>query len=368
MWIKNTHSKRYRTNINTQITLALIIHNQRIESRKLTSAVRSMDLDTVADWEHALYSFLKNWLDDSACITVQTSGSTGAPKSISLPKEMMKASARLTNEFFGLNENSTALLCLSAGYIAGKMMVIRALTGNYDLYVHPPESAPKIDTQYDFCAMVPMQVELLLQNSEGEAQLNKINKLMIGGSTVTSALQNRLQSLQTACYSTYGMTETVSHIALQRLNGVNQSDCYNALQGVHFTTDERDCLVIHAPHLQPTPFITNDVVTLFHPTSFRWLGRYDNVINSGGIKLHPEILAKKIESYLNRRYYFCSAPDTTLGEKLILMIEGEPFDTENLEIQLRTALSKYEFPKEIRFMEKFEETGNGKVKMICEKK
>ena len=344
--------------------MRIYINNKCFEIKQLEDSISNILQNNLSDWECAFFTFLENWLDDSASITVHTSGSTGSPKSISLPKEMMMASARMTNEFFGLNQNSHALLCLSANYIAGKMMIIRALIGDYDLTIQPPASAPKIDRQYDFCAMVPMQVELLLQNSEGEAQLNKIKKLIIGGSAITSALQNRLQSLQTAGYSTYGMTETVSHIALQRLNGVNQSDCYNAIQGVHFTTDERDCLIIHAPHLQPTPFITNDVVTLLHPTSFRWLGRYDNVINSGGIKHHPEVLAKKIESLINRRFYFCSAPDPTLGEKLILMIEGEPFDTENLEIQLKTALSKYEYPKEIRFMEKFEETENGKVKIV----
>ena len=341
--------------------MALIIHNQRIEFSELTSAVRSQDLVKVADWEHALYSFLENWMDDSECIAVQTSGSTGTPKTIFLPKEMLSASARMTNKYFGLNENSTALLCLSAGYIAGKMMVVRALIGNYDLYVHPPASAPMIDKRYDFCAMVPMQVEALLQLDDGIERLNRLNTLIIGGSAVTSTLQNSLQSLQTACYSTYGMTETVSHIALQQLNGSNKTDSYNALDGVHFTTDERDCLIIHAPHLQPAPFITNDVVTLHSPTNFQWLGRFDNVINSGGIKLHPELLSKKIESLINRRFYFCSAPDPILGEKLVLMIEGEPFDTKSLEIQLRTALSQYELPKEIRFIDKFEETGNGKV-------
>ena len=342
--------------------MALILNNQRIEFSELQSLIHSYDLEIYSEWEYALFSFLANWWDDSECITVQTSGSTGTPKTISLPKKMMEASAKMTNDYFGLNENSTALLCLSASYIAGKMMVIRALTGIYDLYVQSPSSAPTIDRQYDFCAMVPMQVESLLTSDEGNDRLNKIHTLIIGGSAVSRNLQNKLQGLQTACYSTYGMTETVSHIALQQLNGSNQTDCYNALVGVNFTTDDRNCLIIHAPHLQAAPFITNDVVTLLSPTNFQWLGRHDNVINSGGIKLHPEQLSKKIEHLMSRRFYFTSTPDTILGNKLVLMIEGEPFDTEILEIQSKAALSKYEYPKEIRFLEKFEETANGKVK------
>ena len=311
-----------------------------------------------------LTAFLQEWFNDQSYVIGHTSGSTGQPKEMQLSKEDMRASARLTNEYFGICEKSVLLLCLSVSYIAGKMMVVRALEAGADLIIADVSSRPlrNIENQeIDLVAMVPMQVEETLKHPKEQATLAEIKHLLIGGASVSPHLEQGLKELSTVSYATYGMTETVSHIALRRLNC---DPCYSALGKVCFSTDERDCLVVEAPHLKEKIFVTNDMVELVNQYSFKWLGRYDQVINSGGLKFFPELIERKIAINISRRYFISSQVDERLGERIVLVIEGNPLAPralEQLQKNLKTLLTDYEQPKAILFLPHFHETSSGKV-------
>ena len=347
--------------------MQLILNNQTYTAIQLPELIRKKQTEQLPEWEEALFAFLADWFDECETIKAQTSGSTGAPKPILLSKANMLASAKLTNQFFDLKPKDTALMCLSANYIAGKMMMVRAIAGNMNLVVIEPSSVPLFDYKIDFAAMIPMQVESLLKSEIGILSLQKISKLIIGGSTVSSALEVQLQQLPTKCYSTYGMTETFSHIALRSINGIYKSKFYEALNGVSFEQDSRDCLLIHASHLQAQPFITNDIVLLNSNTSFEWLGRFDNVINSGGVKLFPETIEQKLSEIIPERFFISSLPDDKFGEKVVLIIESESYSSSKLNelhTKLSTKLTRFEKPREIIFTPKFTETTSGKIKRL----
>ena len=296
--------------------------------------------------------FIEDWFSSPDEMTFQTSGSTGKSKSISVKKEWMRNSARLTGKTFGLAQGDSALLCMPMKYIAGKMMVVRALELGLNLKVVEPSSNPlkDLESPIDFAAMVSLQLEKSLND------WHKVKKLIVGGGRINPQLVEKLQSVSTQVFETYGMTETLTHVAIKPLNGSNKSDCFHALDGVHFEKDERDCLVIHATDLNPEPIVTNDLVELLDEKSFRWLGRHNNVINSGGIKIIPEVVEAKLSSTISdRRYFIAGLPDESFGEKVVLVVEGERIDI------TMESLDKYEKPKEIYFIPKFVETESGKV-------
>jgi len=310
--------------------------------------------------------FLEEWTSDSPHVMGHTSGSTGTPKAIRLAKQDMLASARITNDFFRIDESKHLLLCLSPHYIAGKMMIVRALLAGANLVVVPPCSQPlsTLECPIDFAAMVPMQLETILASPSSTAQFSRIGQVILGGAPLSPTQEERLQTLPTACFCTYGMTETVSHVALRHVNGSQRSSSYFALGEVHFETDSRDCLVIHAPHLQARAFVTNDVVRLLDARHFEWLGRYDNVINSGGLKFFPESIEQKIGSFIPQRFFVTSEPDRRLGERIVLVIEDSPWPPDRLvalQERITQHLSPYEVPKKIYFLPRFAETSSGKI-------
>ena len=319
---------------------------------KVKSGILSKDDSPI--WDEVNH-FISAWYSPNDKMMLHTSGSTGKPKSISVKKEWMKNSAQLTRETLGLKEGDTAMLCMPMKYVAGKMMVVRALELGLELKVVEPSSAPLKDfcSPIDFAAMVPLQLKNSLD------QLDKVKTLIVGSGQVNPKLTEKLQSVPTQIYETYGMTETLTHVAIKPLNGPNKSNVFHALEGVHFIIDERGCLVIHASMLNPNPVFTNDLVTLIDETSFRWLGRLDNVINSGGVKIIPEMVEDKLaHAIADRRYFIAGLSDESLGEKVILVVEGKEFDIsfDNLE--------KYEQPKKIRFITQFAETGSGKINRV----
>jgi len=306
-------------------------------------------------------NFLEEWGNDLPTISVRTSGSTGTPKLISLLKTDMIASAELTGEYFNLQKGQSALLCLPVKYIAGKMMVIRAIVSQLDLISVTPSSNPLItcESKINFAAMTPMQVKMVL--NKNPEKLDLINQLIIGGALVNNVLKARLQNVKSDCYSTYGMTETITHIAIKKLNKKNKSDTFKALPNVTFELNNNDCLVVNTPHLQTSTVTTNDVALLVDSQRFKWLGRFDNTINSGGIKLQPESLEFKIIILTKeKRFFFSSLPDEVLGEKLILVIESKGV-IPNFEARLSELLDPFEMPKTIYYMDSFIETENGKV-------
>jgi o-succinylbenzoate synthase len=316
---------------------------------KVNQGVLSSDNSPI--WNE-VNQFISEWYNGEEEMTLQTSGSTGKPKSILVKKEWMKNSAQLTGKTFGIKEGDSALLCMPMKYVAGKMMVVRALELGLNLNVIEPSSSPLegLDGTIDFAAIVPLQLENSLHH------LDKVKTLIVGGGQVHSALVEKLQSIKTEVFETYGMTETLTHVAIKLLNGRDKSDLFHTLDGIRFEMDERGCLVIHAPILNPEPVVTNDLVELVNDASFKWLGRFDNIINSGGVKIIPEVVeAKLAEIIKDHRYFIAGLPDESLGEKVVLIVEGDgmeiPFDK----------LDKYERPREIYFTSKFVKTDSGKL-------
>lgn len=308
--------------------------------------------------------FLEEWLDEKAYVTGHTSGSTGKPKEIRLNKEDMRASARITNEFLGIDSNSVLFLCLSVSYIAGKMMVVRALEAGAELLLGEITSRPlreRSRMKIDLAAMVPMQVEESLKHPEEKQVLAEIRQLLVGGAPVSLELEEELKDIPTVCYATYGMTETVSHVALRRLN---EGENYCALGKITFSIDKRGCLIVHAPHLLAGEFITNDLAELVDERHFKWLGRYDNVINSGGVKFFPELIEAKMAGCVSRRYFITARPDKRLGQRIVLVLEGKPQGkVEKMQLlrALRLRLTPYEMPREILYLPYFFETASGKI-------
>ncbi|MEC4005225.1 AMP-binding protein [Flavobacterium sp. SUN052] len=304
------------------------------------------------DFEKPVGDFLLDWFDSKSYIEMQTSGSTGTPKLVKVEKQAMVNSAIATGDFFDLRSGNRALQCLPVKYVAGKMMLIRAIILGLDLDYVAPTSHPMMnldDMNYDFAAMVPMQA----QNSLKE--LKSVKKLIVGGARINASLEKELMKLPTQIYETYGMTETITHIAAKKVG----EKAFTVLPNVIISYDDRNCLVIHAPHIiAEETVVTNDVVELVNENQFVFLGRIDTIINSGGVKIMPEKVEQKLETKIDKRFFIASKDDAELGEKVLLVIEGDSFEIDKT---IFDSLDKYERPKEIIFVSKFKETENGKV-------
>ncbi len=342
----------------------IILNGEQISSAEIFH--RSLEIkinSSLPEWEKELYLFLNEWFSDSDFILAQTSGSTGDPKPIELPKSVMQKSAVRTIEYFGLQKNDQLLLSLPCRYIAGKMMAVRAIVGQMNLTTVDPATDFDFLKQetFDFGAMVPNQVFKLLEQPSGIEKLQNIRNLLVGGSAISTVLESQISQLSNRVVITYGMTETASHIAIRELSGVRKSDFYRCLPGISVSLGETDCLQIHHPEFAE-PIQTNDLAELQSETSFRILGRADSVIISGGIKYSPESLEKKLEQIISERFVISSVPDEKLGEKLALVIEGKPYLTNRLEQQMNDLFSAFERPKIIRFLEYFPTTISGKVR------
>jgi O-succinylbenzoic acid--CoA ligase len=305
--------------------------------------------------EKAIGDFLMDWISPNDIISLKTSGSTGTPKLIYYRKQAMVNSALATGDHFGVKIGDKALHCLNAGFIAGKMMLVRAMILGLEIDLVPPQGnvLATCDKIYDFAAMVPLQVEHAFED------LDKIKTLLIGGAPTSVQLKEKLKQKSTQCYETYGMTETVTHIASRKING--DSPLFSPLPGVKLSTDLRGCMLIDVPYLTEEKVVTNDLVDLEKDQQFLLKGRMDHVINSGGIKVIPEEVEAKMAPYIAQPFFIGSIADKTLGQKVILLLEGErPVE---LLSQLSTieGFSKYELPKEIYSVSIFLRTPNGKV-------
>ncbi|WP_349523675.1 AMP-binding protein [Muricauda sp. NFXS6] len=308
-------------------------------------------------FEKAIGRFLSDWVSDAPTLAVQTSGSTGEPKTILLKKEQMINSAKATGEYFDLKPKQKALLCLPSTGIAGKMMLVRAMVLGLHLdYVEPSSKPLPNNKSYDFVAMVPLQVENSLD------QLVNVKKLIIGGAPIASNLRVELKKQSVEAYETYGMTETITHIAVKRI-AEESSNSFEVLPNISIAQDERGCLVIDAPRISDEKIITNDLVELISETQFTWLGRYDSIINSGGIKLVPETIEEKLSSIIKSRFFVAGIPDETLGQKLVLVVEADSDEAQDLRRSIKNieTLSKYEVPKEVYFVKAFSETVTKKI-------
>ena len=323
----------------------------------------------VAPCSH-LRPFLDEWNSPSPFVKVKTSGSTGAPKEMLVEKRRMLASARMTCDFMRLKPGDTALLCMSLDYIAGKMMVVRALERGLRLISVEPSGHPLansqfslFNSQFSFAAMVPMQVWNSLQVPEERERLLHVKHLLIGGGAISEPLAEELKDFPNYVWSSYGMTETLSHIALRRLNGPERSDWYTPLPGISVSLNDEGCLVIQAPHLCDEPLVTNDLAEMQKPrpdSPFRILGRRDNVICSSGIKMQMETIEEKLRPAMNGiPFMITKAKDEKFGEVVVLMVEPSAVALPNEE-ELFAALTKYERPKRIVRVERLPLTETGK--------
>lgn len=299
-------------------------------------------------------SFINEWNNDLDFIEIKTSGSTGKPKTIVLKKEHMIASAKMTGEFLQLKKDDVALLCLSPNTVAGKMMIVRSLVLRLKLIVVDVNSSPlkNVNRKIDFVAMVPLQV----QNSLND--LNKVHKLIVGGGVISNQLWKKISGLGIKAFQTFGMTETISHIAMREIS--NKKANYIPLKGVVLKVVD-ECLQISAPDIGVKDLQTNDIVKLENDGSFSWLGRKDFVVNSGGVKLHPELIESKLNDLIESPFFTFGIPDEQLGEKLILCIEGE---NEIRKDDFVPILDKFEIPKEIYYFKKFDSTESGKINRL----
>jgi O-succinylbenzoic acid--CoA ligase len=314
-------------------------------------------------------AFIDEWNNDSAYVEVKTSGSTGEPKRMLVEKRRMLNSARITCDFLGLKPGDTALLCMSTDYIAGKMMVVRSIERGLKLIEVPPCGHPLNNVQWSapallackarmvrsssaglqgkngqlaFAAMVPMQVYNSLQVPEEKERLMAIRHLIIGGGAIDEAMEAELRTFPHAVWSTYGMTETLSHIALRRISGPEASEWYMPFPTVKLSTTDEGCLVIDAPEVCAQTLTTNDIVELKSDGRFRIRGRKDNVICSGGIKIQIEEVEQILKKYMRVPYIISKRKDEKFGEIVVLLTEG---DTAEAQTICQQVLPKYHQPK-----------------------
>ncbi len=319
-----------------------------------------------ADWQKAIFDFILQWLNKDDYLNIKTSGSTGVPKTIRIKKQKMVNSAIKTGEYLDLRKGDKSLLALPAGYIAGKMMVVRAMVLGLDLHFVKPLADPlnAIDEDFDFAAMVPLQIYEILSQVGGIEKLNRIKKLIIGGAPLAPSLQTEIRKLSNESYLSYGMTETVSHIAMQKLRGQDADGYMHPLPGVKVWANEEGRLCIEAPKLADGIIKTGDLAEFIDKNRFKILGRCDNLIITGGINVIPELVEKKLETYIKDRFIISSVPDEKLGAKLLLVIEGQPWlvqEQQAIENVLKQKFGKSERLRQLFFLPDFPETPGGKI-------
>ncbi|WP_215222946.1 AMP-binding protein [Echinicola shivajiensis] len=328
----------------------------------------------LSDYYHQSLIFCREWLNDKENFELQTSGSTGKPKKIAVSRHQMECSAKATGDFFNIKKGQHLLCCLNTAMIAGKMMLVRAMEWNCNLHLIEPSGNPleKLFDQvaFNFVAMVPSQVENSLKTPKALERLQSIQHLIIGGAPISEELKNRIAKLGISAYQTYGMTETVSHIALAPLI-LNTKLIYQTLPGVEIDQDTEGKLIINAP-MALNKLHTNDLVQILNDRQFIWKGRADFTINSGGVKLQPEEIERKLSYVINNsfpdaRYFVTGEPHPKWGEQVVLLIESERPKTElfqELSQKVKSHLTKYENPKKIYFTYNFIETTSGKINRI----
>lgn len=342
-----------------------------------------------------VFDFKKAWESGQESFEIQTSGSTGQPKKILLRRKQMLASVKMTAKAFNLKEGDTAFCCLNIDYIAGMMMLVRAFEIGMDLLIVEPKSNPfediekhlyilKANRGQNFFAFVPLQIQTLLDNTPIYSDiLNSAKAIIIGGAAVNEAILEKVQIIYRPVYVTYGMSETLTHIAIKRINGSEKEEFFNTLDGVDIKLTNESCLMIKSKTTDDQWITTNDVAEIINGSSFVLHGRIDNVINSGGVKIQLEKVEKVADSVLNKlktdkqelkgRYFVFSLPDEKLGERLIFVLEKDTNavflgreDITKIDILkgFKEILPKFEVPKEVFFVEKMLETPTGKIDKI----
>lgn len=340
-----------------------LIDNQSFNKVQLIEFCKEIKQSKQAAWYKAVYAFIAKYLSEETHITVQTSGTTGTPKQINILKNKMKISAAKTAAYFKFENGQKVLLALPATYIAAKMMIVRALEHGLNLICIAPNSnfLDGINDEIHFCPLVPLQAQKALMTKTSKKKILRIQHILLGGVPVNNFLLKEIQKQPNKYYHSYGMTETLSHIAIRNLNQP-YSEYFETLPNINIEKDERNCLVVNAPEFSKTLIITNDIVEIKNKNTFKWLGRFDNVINSGGIKIIPEQMEAKIEQLIEKPFYISGEKDETLGEKVVLFIETDDnLNKQKLLLQLENNLPKYHAPKKIELVKAFNRTTSGKI-------
>lgn len=352
--------------------MAAIVYQNQVFDKEY---IRAGNFEQIEDLylQESLF-FCQKWLQGNELIEVKTSGSTGKPKKIYPKRKTIQASIEMSRHAFGWKGEEKVLLCLHTQYIAGKMMLLRGLELNWTMYLQMPNNNPLADFEQslDFAAFVPLQMQNILTNSpEKLALFSKNGSIIIGGAGINLATESSIRQISSPrIFHTYGMTETLSHIAIRQLNATPPQENFTPLGGVKIRLDERKCLCIQSPSTLFEEIATNDVAEIYADGSFQILGRLDNVINSGGVKIQLEEVEKEIEKIfhqinLQRKFYCIGTNDAYWGQALTLCIEGDKL-AEDVEIRLRNLLqnlkNKYHIPKKIMYQAVFSETETGKIK------
>ncbi len=338
--------------------------------------LRELDQPATPAFRKEAFDFFLEYTGDREKVQLTTSGTTGRPVVLTARKEQLAASARLTLHVLGLQPGDKALLCLPARYIAGRMMIVRAITGGLDLHLTRPTVRPQIREHYDFSAMTPQQAGNILHTSGGRQKLTRIKKLLLGGGPLPSGLEKELSSLPTEIFHTYGMTETFSHIALRRITGPDRSPLFSPLPGVRVSLSNEGTLIIQAPHLLQDPVHTHDLAVIDPQGRFRITGRSDNLINTGGVKVSPEILEEQLQDKLSFPFFIGGLEDPLLGEKVVLFMQGptpDPPALEEIRKAVRSLPDRTGRPRQLVISGSFSYTPTGKLRRqesmkIAEKK
>lgn len=305
----------------------------------------------------------RQWMSNSTTLQITTSGTTGEPRRLDIPKEWVIQSTLRTMNALGLSEGFHAHLCLPLDFIAGKMVVWRTMIAHGILTWETPSSSPSLGSteRADIASVTPHQLHALLSNFTGQTW--PVHKLLVGGGPVSEVLRNRMANESITCYETYGMAESISHIALRLLGHAEAWFC--PMQDVVLSVDDRSCLNIRIPYFDQWEIQTQDVVELKPTGEFRWLGRADWVINSGGIKLFPERIEERLASLIPFPFVIHGIQDEILGSKAVVFIESAPWtseETEHLQVKMKELLPELERPREVRFISSFQRTSSGKIK------
>lgn len=321
----------------------------------------------IAIWQKNIWRFIQQWFSETEFITVFTSGSTGPPKEISHLKNHMKHSALLTCNALQLKKNDKALLCLPANKISGMMMLVRSAEQKMNLVCIEPSTTPlkhlPADLTLDFAAFTPMQFSSVASDNNAFNNAENISKIILGGENASDALLQKAECMRNYVYLTFGMTETISHIALKRISGEHPDRYYHTLSGITVAINSKNQLVVHAPRLGQVELVTNDEVRVISATQFEWLGRTDNVINSGGIKIHAEVMEHELRKKTDASFFIAAVASNKTGEEVAIALEQSHISTEEISNwkNLCAPFEKLAMPKHILLISKFDRTENGKI-------
>lgn len=334
------------------------------DKEKTRDRCRDRYKNSEKDWDQRseIFRFLQEWFDEKPTLTVNTSGSTGVPKIIEIEKDKMIQSAFLTCSFFNLRPLDSTLLCMPLQYIGAKMLIVRSLVAGLNLHYTQPSTHPLLGTTADFTfvPMTPQQVLGCFETPKEENRLRKIKHLLLGGMAVSAELQKKLADFPHGVWSSYGMTETLSHIALRKINGEDATNYFTPFKDVDLSLSKSGTLCIHAPKLSNEVLSTTDIAEILPNGSFRILGRADNVINSGGIKIQIEEIENALQTTFDQAFQLTALPDAVLGERLILLVEEICPDWEDK----CAHLPKHKKPKQIIIVPKLPLTESGKPNRV----